>query len=397
MNAITVSQLNNYIKGVLDTDRLLTDILVMGEISNFKQHSSGHLYFTLKDNESIIRAVVFKQDAFKIKFKPDNGLKVIVRGRISLFLNDGQYRLYCAEVLPDGIGALNLAFEQLKEKLFNEGLFDEKLKKPLPKYPSKIGIITSATGAVVSDILRILKQRYPLSKILICPVHVQGDLAAPEICEAISILNKKRAVDVIITGRGGGSLEDLWAFNEETVARAIFSSQIPIISAVGHEPDITIADFVADIRASTPSNAAEICSPDMQNLRIIVNNHETRLLTLMGNKISLYRERLTNLQEKRVMKDSTGYIKERSLALDFLSERLQNLVRNKISIHKQKYIRLSSAIDALSPLKVISRGYSVVTNEQNHVITSIKNIKKGDNIKITVTDGILKCEVKDEL
>ncbi|NLG52450.1 MAG: exodeoxyribonuclease VII large subunit [Clostridiales bacterium] len=391
----SISEVNQYIKYKMENDPNLSLIYVRGEISNYKPHSSGHHYMTLKDENAVLRAVMFKSDALKLKFKPENGIKIIAKGRISVFPRDGQYQLYITDMIPDGVGALYVAFEQLKKKLAAEGLFDADKKKPVPKYPGRIALVTSPTGAAVRDMLRILKARFPLAKILVCPVLVQGEGAAGEIAAAIYRLNEKSMCDLIITGRGGGSIEDLWAFNEECVARAIFASEIPVISAVGHEPDVTISDFVADLRAATPSNAAELAVPDCVSIKSSLNDANIRIIQAVTHKIRFYREVLAKISEKPVMQSPLAYFQERRMLLDYTGDKLDSLIHKRISDYKQRFIGLASALDALSPLKVLARGYSITTDSDGRVIKDVSGVNVGDRINIRLNAANLDCSVNN--
>ncbi len=389
----TVSELNNYIKAVLDEDAALSNVYIKGEISNYKLHSSGHHYMTIKDASAVLRAVMFKYDAGKLRFRPESGMKIIAKGRVSVFPRDGQYQLYINDMIPDGVGALYVAFEQLKKKLGEEGLFAEEKKKPLPRFPGKIAVVTSPTGAAIRDILRILKSRYPIAEVIVCPVLVQGPDAPGDICSMIEYVNKHRLSDLIITGRGGGSIEDLWAFNDENVARAIFASEIPVISAVGHEPDVTIADFVADVRASTPSNAAEFAVPDISALIRSIKDMDIRISSAMSAKLKIYREYLRNASEKKVMRSPEAYIQEKRLLLDFLSEKLVSNAGLKIVKTREHFSRLTAALDAMSPLKVISRGYTIASTSDGRIVKKKNDVSSGEKIGIRVCDGTIECTV----
>lgn len=389
----TISELNEYLKSMFDANPNLTGVYVKGEISNYKFHSSGHHYMTLKDENSVIRAVMFKYEATKLNFRPESGMKVIAKGRVSVFPRDGQYQLYITDMIPDGVGALYVAFEQLKKKLLAEGLFDEAHKKPLPRFPKKIAVVTSPTGAAVRDILRILKARFPMSDVLVCPVLVQGPDAPADIASMIEYINEHKLSDLIITGRGGGSIEDLWGFNDERVARAVFASEIPVISAVGHEPDVTISDFVADVRAATPSNAAEIAVPDSSALRRNLKDFEVRTYTALTSKINLYKKSLKNLSEKKVMQSPRNFFSERRLTLDFLSEKLANGTNRSIMKSKERFAKLVASLDAMSPLKVLGRGYSIATNENGKVIKRVADAVSGEKISLRVEDGNVSCTV----
>lgn len=389
----TITELNEYLKGMFDSNPNLTGVYVRGEISNYKFHSSGHHYMTLKDENAVIRAVMFKYDAGKLNFRPESGMKVIAKGRVSVFPRDGQYQLYISDMIPDGVGALYVAFEQLKKRLGEEGLFSAEHKKRLPDYPSKIAVITSPTGAAVRDILRILNARYPIADVLVCPVLVQGPDAPGEICEMIEYVNLHNLADLIITGRGGGSIEDLWGFNDERVARAIYASEIPVISAVGHEPDVTISDFVADVRAATPSNAAEIAVPDSMSLRKNVNEYKNRIYSHLVSKITFNKELVKNISEKNIMKSPWMFYQERRLNLDFIAEKLSSATSKKILKSRERFGGLVAALDAMSPLKVLSRGYSIVSNANGEIIKKVSDAKTGDKLDLRVEDGSVKCTV----
>lgn len=389
----TITELNEYLKSMFDSNPNLNGVYVRGEISNYKFHSSGHHYMTLKDESAVIRAVMFKYDAGKLNFRPESGMKVIAKGRVSVFPRDGQYQLYISDMIPDGVGALYVAFEQLKKRLGDEGLFAAEHKKQLPVYPSKIAVITSPTGAAVRDILRILKARFPIADVIVCPVLVQGPDAPVNICEMIEYVNLHNLADLIITGRGGGSIEDLWGFNDERVARAIFASHIPVISAVGHEPDITISDFVADVRAATPSNAAEIAVPDSMALRKNINDYTNRIYAFLVSKIAFNRELVKNISEKNIMKSPWTFYQERRLNLDFLAEKLSSAASKKILKSRENFAGLIAALDAMSPLKVLSRGYSITSDPDGKIIKKVSETKTGDKLEIRVEDGNIKCTV----
>lgn len=392
--ALTVSQLNDYIKEMFSRDDLLSGICLMGEISNFKRHSSGHLYFTLKDSQSVISAVMFRGDAMRLRFLPDNGMKVIVMGRVSIYPKSGQYQVYVSAMQPDGIGSLYMAFEQLKERLYEKGLFDQSHKKPLPAYPNKIALVTSPTGAAVRDMIRIMRVRYPFCGIIVCPVKVQGEGAAEEIAEMIGYVNRHSLAEVIITGRGGGSLEDLWAFNEEIVANAIYQSEIPVISAVGHEPDITISDYVADVRASTPSNAAELAVPDIRQLVSFLHSAGDMMTKYQMDIISSYRERLDRAAKKPVMQGPKEYFNERRMYLASLEDELVSNQNLFLERRRRQHAGLAAQLDALSPLKVLSRGYSMVSGPKG-VIKSVENISPGDGVTVVFSDGRGVCTVNE--
>ncbi len=390
----TISEANNYIKSVMDADPKLSTIYVRGEISNYKYHSSGHQYMTLKDEGAVLRAVMFKFDGAKLNFRPESGMKVIAKGRVTVFPRDGQYQLYISDMIPDGMGALAVAFEQLKKKLLQEGLFAPEHKKPIPKYPERIALVTSPTGAAVRDMLRILKARYPLAKAIVSPVLVQGPEAPADICRAIEYLNEHKLCDLIICGRGGGSLEDLWAFNDEGVARTIFKSEIPIISAVGHEPDVTIADFVADLRAATPSNAAELAVPDCMAIKSALHETNAKVLRTVQSKIELYRQYLKKAAEKPVLTSPLRYFQDKRMLLDFTSNKLETLMGQSIAKRKEKFARLAAGLDAMSPLKVLGRGYSITTKEDGSVIKYCDDADIGERVRIKLMQGELDCVVE---
>ena len=391
-----VSEVNQYIKSVIDGVPELNGILIRGELSNYKIYPSGHHYFTLKDAEGTLRGVMFKGAASKLRFRPENGMKVVAGGRISVFPRDGAYQLYCDHLSADGIGDLYVAFEQLKEKLHQEGLFDPAHKKPLPLYPQRIAIITSSAGAAVHDMIRILRRRYPIAKIMLLPVRVQGVEAPPEIVGAIRYANRWQLADVLITGRGGGSIEDLWAFNDERVARAIYESEIPVISAVGHEPDVTIADFVADRRASTPSNAAEIAVPDMAELLRHLQAVDNRLVQSELNLLEREERRLKNIAAKRVLTDPTAYFQDRKMQLDYLQQKLASVTRSQVEKEARRFAHLTAKLDAMSPLKVLGRGYAMAQSEDGTVLRSAEQVRQGEQIRVRLAQGSLQCIVKDK-
>ncbi len=391
----SVSEVNQLIKSMLDREPQLGEIFLRGEISNYKLYPSGHHYFTLKDAEGAIRCVMFKGQALRLRFRPENGMKVIAFGRITVFPRDGVYQLYCSDLTADGVGDLHIAFEQLKEKLYREGLFDSAHKKPLPKYPQRIAIITSAAGAAVHDMIRILRRRYPLAKVLLLPVRVQGAEAPPEIVGAIRYANRYQVGDVIITGRGGGSIEDLWAFNDERVARAIYESEIPVISAVGHEPDVTIADFVADVRAATPSHAAEIAVPDQEELRERLLSAQGRMVQGEERRLGLLRTRLTALSEKRVLRDPMAFLQEKRMILDYVQRALADRGGAILSEPKRRLGALSAALDAMSPLAVLGRGYAMPQREDGSVLRSAADVSAGDKLTVTMGDGAIDCRVEE--
>ena len=388
-----VSEVNQYIKNVLESVPELGEILIRGELSNYKIYPSGHHYFTLKDSQGALRCVMFKGAAMKLRFRPENGMKVVAGGRISVFPRDGAYQLYCTSLSADGIGDLYVAFEQLKEKLGREGLFDPAHKKPLPACPQRIAIITSSAGAAVHDMIRILRQRYPIAKVLLLPVRVQGVEAPPEIAGAIRYANRWQLADVIITGRGGGSIEDLWAFNDERVARAIYNSEIPVISAVGHEPDVTISDFVADCRASTPSNAAEIAVPDQKELFNTLQGTGNRLIQAELNLLEKESRRLAGLADKRALKDPSAFLQDRKLYLDFIQQKLAGTARSLLEEDNRRFAQLAAKLDAMSPLKVLGRGYAMAQSMDGTVLKSAQQVNAGDRITVRLGEGRLECTV----
>ena len=392
---LTPSQVGQYIKGFMDRDRVLSGLLVRGELSNYKMYPSGHHYFTLKDGEGALRCVMFRGDAASLRFRPENGMQVIAAGRITVFPRDGQYQLYCVRLTPEGAGDLHVAFEQLKEKLLREGLFDQAHKRPLPAYPRRIALITSPAGAAVRDMLRILGARYPLAQVRVLPVRVQGEGAAEEIAAALDWANLHQAADLIITGRGGGSMEDLWAFNEECVARAIYRSQIPVISAVGHEPDVTIADFVADLRAATPSNGAELAVPDQNELYAWLDGLAKRLEKGTGSLLARRRKDLERLGRSRMLTDPGAYFRDRRLLLDYQGQRLGHGAGQILSRARERLARDSAALDAMSPLKVLGRGYSIARNENGTLIASVKDAAPGERLELRLSDGSLACRVEE--
>ena len=390
--ALSVSELNNRIKELIELEPMLSHVSVRGELSNYKIYPSGHHYFTLKDSQSSLKCVMFSSSASKLRFRPENGMSVTAAGRISVYPRDGAYQLYCTSIMPEGQGDLQIAFEQLKAKLSAEGLFDPAHKKPVPKMPGRIAIITSSAGAAVHDMMRILAHRWPMSKVLLLPVRVQGTEAPAEIAGAIRYANEFDVADVIITGRGGGSIEDLWAFNDERVARAIFASRIPVISAVGHEPDVTISDFVADRRASTPSNAAEIAVPDQYEVREALSALEIRAAQAMRKKLRLAQERLELYRSRRVLTEPAAYIENRRIELDRKRERIISLQERSLAAKRRDFVHLASALDAMSPLRVLSRGYSIATGDSG-LVRSVESLERGDVIDLRFTDGSAKCSV----
>ncbi len=391
----SVSELNGLIKELFDRTPLFMQLSVRGELSNYKIYPSGHHYFTLKDSESSLRCVMFKGSASRLRFRPENGMSVTVFGRLSVYPRDGAYQLYCSAILPEGTGDLQLAFEQLKKKLSDEGLFDEAHKKPLPVYPGRIAIITSSAGAAVHDMIRILSRRWPMTKVLLLPVRVQGTEAPPEIVGAIRYANRHKLADLIITGRGGGSIEDLWAFNDERVARAIYESEIPVISAVGHEPDVTISDYVADKRASTPSNAAEIAVPDCAEERDMLASYVIRSSQAMDKRLRQMRTTLESYRSRRVLRDAAAPIDDRRIELDHLRDKLAAAMESELGAKRRAQVRLAAALDAMSPLRVLTRGYSIVSDEQDRLVRSVKTIGKGAHLRLRFPDGSAKCRVEE--
>ncbi len=391
---VEVSQVNAYIKSMLDQDGFLSGLCIRGELSNYKVYPSGHHYFTLKDAGGALRCVMFKSSALRLRFRPENGMKVLAMGRITVFPRDGAYQLYCTDLTPEGVGDLYVAFEQLKAKLQAQGLFDPSHKRPIPAYPHRIAIITSSAGAAIHDMLRILGKRYPLSKVLLLPVRVQGAEAPAEICGAIRYANRYRLADVMITGRGGGSMEDLWAFNDERVAQAIYNSEIPVISAVGHEPDVTISDFVADLRAATPSNAAELAAPDQTELRQRLSALQNRMAQCASRQLKLSRQRLDSLREKRVLQSPMNYLQDKRLLLDYHQKQLSACAQRILAGKKQQFIRLTAGLDAMSPLKVLSRGYSMTRDAHGDVTTDAAALRPGDLITVTLQAGEVDAVVK---
>ena len=392
---LSISQLNEYIRGKLDSDALLNGVAVKGEISNYKVYPSGHHYFTLKDENSQLKCVMFKGNAMRLRFRPDNGVKVIAMGKISVYPRDGVYQLYCTTMAMDGIGDLYAAFEQLKAKLAAQGLFDPAHKKPLPKYPSTIGIITSSAGAAIHDMLRILRKRYPLTQVRLLPVRVQGIEAPGEIAAAIRYANYYKLADLLIVGRGGGSIEDLWAFNDEQVAYAIYESQIPVISAVGHEPDVTISDFVADLRAATPSNAAELAVQDRLALVQNLDAMSAAMATALSRQLKSARQHLDVLSKSPALQSPMGYLQQRQKSLELLQNRLVAAENQCINRNNQRYIALTAKLDAMSPLKVLTRGYAMAQTPNREVVRSVSQLHTGDSIDIYFNDGRISATVTD--
>lgn len=393
---LSVSQLNRYIKMNFDADENLANIFISGEISNFTNHyRTGHLYFTLKDDSAAVRAVMFNSSAKRLKFMPEDGMKVIARGRVSVYEASGQYQLYVDDMQPDGVGALNLAYEQLKEKLQKEGLFSELHKKPLPPYPEKVGVITSPTGAAVRDIINVLGRRFPYAEIVFCPVLVQGEGAHLQLTDAVNLFNSERAADVIIIGRGGGSIEDLWEFNDEGLARAVYNSEIPVISAVGHETDFTICDFVADMRAPTPSAAAELAVPDANELQYALSALKNRMFLNVSSRIADRRSRLEYLTSKGVLKSPDEMLSNRSQRLDTAFSKMLSSYENRIGGKKVEFISAATALSKLDPMSVLMRGFAFVSDKNGKNVYSSQALAKGDKINVRFHDGSAVCEVKE--
>ena len=392
---LTVSQLNEYVKMLMDSNPILKNVWIKGEISNFKNHySTGHFYFSLKDDNAIVRAVMFRSYAQKVQFSPRDGMKVLIHGRVSAFVRDGQYQIYADEIVPDGIGSLYLAFEQLKSRLAERGLFDESRKKPLPRYPERIGIVTSPTGAAIQDMLNILGRRFPCAEIVIYPAQVQGAEAPPQLIRGVEYFNATCSADVIIIGRGGGSAEDLWAFNDERLALCIAASEIPVISAVGHESDFTICDFVADRRAPTPSAAAELAVPDgnelMRRLEAVANKLGTTLL----QKIQNGKNNLKYLRESGVLSSAAPLLSEKRMGLLYLARQMDTDMNNAVRLSATGLSSVAARLESLNPLSVLSRGYSVTSDAEGNAIRSVSDVKQNDEISIRVRDGKIKATVK---
>lgn len=395
-NVLSITQLNEYIRGRMENDPLLAQVAVRGEISNYKLYPSGHHYFTLKDESSALKCVMFKGNAMRLRFRPENGMQIIAMGKVSVFPRDGAYQLYCTAMAMDGVGDLYAAFEQLKKKLSAQGLFDPAHKKPLPKYPGTIGIITSSAGAAVHDMLRILRKRYPLSNVRLLPVRVQGVEAPGEIAAAISYANRHKLADLLIIGRGGGSIEDLWAFNDERVVYAIYASEIPVISAVGHEPDVTISDFVADLRAATPSNAAELAVPDQDALRQNLDAISAAMASALNRQLKSARQHLQVLSQSPALRSPTAYIEQREKGLELLKNRLISAQNQSITHNNARFIAAVSKLDAMSPLKVLSRGYAMAQTERGEVLRSVSQVELGERVFVSLSDGKLSATVMDK-
>ena len=391
---LSVSQLNNALRTYIEGNPFFNNICVAGEISNYKLYPSGHHYFSLKDAEAAVSCVMFRSSAGSLRFRPENGMQVLASGRVSVYPRDGKYQLYVSAMMPFGAGDLQMAFEQLKSKLDAEGLFLAAHKKELPAFPKRIALVTSPAGAAVRDMIRILGSRWPLAEVLVVPVRVQGSEAAGEIADAIRLVNENRLADLIITGRGGGSLEDLWAFNEEKVARAIYASGIPVISAVGHEPDVTIADYTADMRASTPSNAAELAVPDREEMAAMLKSLGLRAAGSMSKRLALSRKAVQELSRKRVLQRPEEFFSLRRMDLDMLRERMLSAEERLISGSKQRFLSCVSSLEAMSPLKVLSRGFSFATDKDGKIIKDASAVAVGDAVHIKMARGGLDCRVE---
>jgi len=394
-NILSITQINEYIRSSMDKDPLLAAVAVRGEISNYKMYPSGHHYFTLKDEGAALKCVMFKGNAMRLRFRPENGMKVIAMGKISVYPRDGAYQLYCTAMTVDGIGNLHAAFEQLKAKLGAMGLFEQSHKKPIPKYPGTIGIITSSAGAAVHDMLRILRKRYPLTRVRLLPVRVQGAEAPPEIAAAIRYANRFSLADLLIVGRGGGSIEDLWAFNDERVAYAIYESRIPVISAVGHEPDVTISDYVADLRAATPSNAAELAVQDQDALRQTLDTMSAAMTTALSKQLKTSRRHLQVLSGSNCLQSPLVYLQHRRDSLAVAANRMGSAQARFVNIKKQRFVGLTAKLDAMSPLKVLTRGYAMTQTEDGSLLRSVRQTRVGDTIKVSLSDGSIFAFVSD--
>ena len=394
-NVFSITQINEYIRAAMDRDPLLGSVAVRGEISNYKMYPSGHHYFTLKDEGAALKCVMFKGNAMRLRFRPENGMKVIALGKISVYPRDGAYQLYCTAMTVDGVGDLHAAFEQLKAKLGAMGLFEQSHKKPLPKYPGTIGIVTSSAGAAVHDMLRILRKRYPLTNVRLIPVRVQGAEAPAEIAAAIRYANRHKLAEVLIVGRGGGSIEDLWAFNDERVAYAIYESTIPIISAVGHEPDVTISDYVADLRAATPSNAAELVVPDQENLHQTLDSMSETMSTAFMRQLKASKRHLEVLSNSNCLQSPMAYLQQRKDALHSAANRMSAAQSRFVHAKKQRFIGLTAKLDAMSPLKVLTRGYAMTQTRDGSLLRSVKQTRVGEPITVSLSDGKLTASVLD--
>lgn len=392
-NVFSITQINEYIRAAMERDPLLGNVAVRGEISNYKMYPSGHHYFTLKDEGAALKCVMFKGNTMRLRFRPENGMKVIAMGKIGVYPRDGAYQLYCTAMTVDGIGDLHAAFEQLKAKLGAMGLFEQSHKKPLPKFPGTIGIVTSSAGAAVHDMLRILRKRYPLTRVRLLPVRVQGVEAPAEIAAAICYANKHNLADVLIVGRGGGSIEDLWAFNDETVAYAIYESRIPVISAVGHEPDVTISDYVADLRAATPSNAAELVVQDQEALRQTLDTMSASMATALMRQLKTSKRHLQVVASSNCLQSPQGYLQMRKDALSTVANRMSAAQARYVQGKKQRYVGLTAKLDAMSPLKVLTRGYTMAQTADGALLRSVKQTRVGDAVTISLSDGQMTASV----
>ena len=386
-HVLSVTQINEYIRGLMDNDAALSSIYVRGEISNYKVYPSGHHYFTMKDEGASLKCVMFRSSAMRLRFRPENGMKVIVGGKISVYPRDGAYQLYCVSMTSDGLGDLHVAFEQLKKTLAAKGLFAQEHKKALPMYPGTIGIVTSSAGAAVHDVLRVLRKRFPLSKVVLLPVRVQGAEAPGEIAAAIAYANHHRLADVLIVGRGGGSIEDLWAFNDERVAYAIYHAGIPVISAVGHEPDVTISDFVADVRAATPSNAAEIVVPDQEAIRQNLDGLYAAMHMALEKQLKAARRHLSVLSASPSLQRPDTYLKQRRKDLLILRERIISVQKDITNRSRRRYMVSVGKLEAMSPLKVMTRGYAIVSGEDHNIVRSVHDVCPGSKLSVKVSDG----------
>ncbi len=389
----SVSQLNSHVKGLLDADTALSGLFVRGELSNYKVYPTGHHYFSLKDAEGSLSCVMFRREAASLRFRPQNGMKVTAFGRVTVFLRDGKYQLYVDAMTPDGMGDLHLAFEQLKARLEAEGLFAESHKKPLPRFPKRIALVTSPAGAAVRDMIRVLGARWPMAEVYVVPCRVQGAEAPPEIAGAIAWVNQGRLADLIITGRGGGSMEDLWCFNDERVARAIYASEIPVISAVGHEPDVTIADFVADKRAATPSNGAELAVPHQDEQIELLDYLVRRMGKAVERQLGESRALLAHAARSRMLQDPMSWVSDRRVHLERQKARLEYTVNAALSGKRKDMARLAAGLDALSPLKVLSRGYSIAKGPKG-IVKSVKDVEPGDSLELRLSDGAVRCKAE---
>ena len=396
----SITQINEYLRGKMDADTLLSQVAVRGEISNYKMYPSGHHYFTLKDESSALKCVMFKSQALRLRFRPENGMKVIAMGKITVYPRDGAFQLYCGSMAMDGIGDLYAAFEQLKAKLAAQGLFAPEHKKRLPAIPGTIGIITSSAGAAIHDMLRILNHRFPLTKVRLLPVRVQGAEAPAEIAAAIRYANHYKLADLLIVGRGGGSIEDLWAFNDERVAYAIYESEIPVISAVGHEPDVTISDYVADLRAATPSNAAELAVPDREALLQNLDAASSAMAAALSHQLRNARQRLDVLSRSAALSSPTGYLEQRQGQLEHLKSRLIAAQNQMLHQKRNRFVSCTAKLDAMSPLKVLSRGYSIVNAENGAILRSVRQTAPKQQISVMFADGSINAivsEIKEEI